>query len=575
MNLRRTFHLLAMISVLAPCAFALTGLVRDLEGKPLEAVVVRSSSSRLTDTTDAAGAWSLSPAVGVGAMQRTGFRLEKGRVVAQLAGAERVVIDGFGANGKRWIHRELNLSAGRHEIPLPGLKTLRGGSTLRIRSSSGDAVLTAARSAEVADTLSFHKEGYDPVQRILSAAQDTVLTRMAPSLARPGVLTVNDLNATTSTISWVAVPQATGYIATLSGARGGSPRDTLLTTTGFLVTDMEPGRVLRVRIRAVSGERTSDSSTGTALVHRTSSAPTSNGKVVDSIAYETLPHRILVSVPSWKRILSLRVYNEATPFLDSTVAQGSVSPVGGVASVGIVLGTTKLPVTDTVDWFRVVIYDSLGDSASCRIRARSLALVAGWKIDSTKQSVLQDKGGKDLDLALKSQGVWTRLFNAALTHQAKGRIAYEVRVYLDSFPPATTYNKAEVVMGFYSGMRLAITSRGQLMAGGQRGTGGAWKWYGPRTADRAVPLKRWVTLTVGTDDAKGELYAWIDGVPQPMWSPVEVLGTDIRQGSGTFALGADAVDGQTFTGKIEWARVLAKFPYPPGAAPGVDATIDD
>lgn len=206
---------------------------------------------------------------------------------------------------------------------------------------------------------------------------------------------------------------------------------------------------------------------------------------------------------------------------------------------------------------------------------RSLALVAGWSIDSAKQQVLKDKGSKGLVLSLKAPGVWMRAIDSSLTHRANGRIVYEVRVYLDKYPPTTTYNKAEVVMGFYAGMRIAITSRGQLMAGGQRGSVDSWKWYGPRTADRAVPLKRWVTLTVGTDDAKGELYAWIDGVPQAMWSPVAVVGTDIRQGSGTFALGADAVDGQTFTGKIEWARVLSKFPYAPGAAPGVDATIDD
>lgn len=197
-----------------------------------------------------------------------------------------------------------------------------------------------------------------------------------------------------------------------------------------------------------------------------------------------------------------------------------------------------------------------------------------WSSDSSTQPLLKDKGPRGLNLTLGSVGLWKRPVDSVLTHSPKGRIFYEAQIYLTAYPPTTTYNKAEIVMGIYGCLQMAITSRGQLAVVGQRGPT-SWTWYGVRSVDSAVPRNRWVKISVGADDAKGELYAWIDGVAIRLWSPTVVAGTSLRPGFGTFALGGDPARAQTFTGRIATAKVYSAFPFAPGAAPGIDATIDD
>lgn len=555
----------ALLFTLAQLGHATSGLVTDPAGTPLKGVAVRSSAYKLTDTTDANGSWSLASTVGASLATTPGIRLVGNRILADLATPDRLEIDGFAIDGRSLFHRVENLGAGRHTIAID-VDGLHWFSRIRIRSRSGESILSAARAAAVNDTIRFRLDGYDPVDRILPTPQDTLLTVMTPLLQRPESLTVSDLNATTSTVSWSAIPRATGYIATISGAHGEHPRDTTLTTAGFLISNMVPGKAVRVRIRAVEGVRISDSSAGVATIHRKPLSPLLNGKNLDSVPNEGTPLEIVLTVPGWAQIRRLKVYNEATPFLDTTYQADD--------SVKITVGTKSVPLIDP-SWIRIVALDSLGDSAHCRIHIGSEGLVAGWVIDSSNQATLVDRSTHGFDLDLKTTGVWYRAYDSSLIHSPKGRICYQARIFLDAYPDTTVYNKAEVVMGFYAGPRIAVTTRGQLMIVSQKGTDGVWSWYGPRSGNSTVPLKRWVTISIGVDASDAQLYAWIDGAPVKLWAPTANSGTEIRNGPWPFYLGNDSRNPQKFSGKILWANVWNRFLFTPGTVPGVDATIAD
>ncbi|MEN9309361.1 MAG: Concanavalin A-like lectin/glucanase superfamily, partial [Fibrobacterota bacterium] len=172
-------------------------------------------------------------------------------------------------------------------------------------------------------------------------------------------------------------------------------------------------------------------------------------------------------------------------------------------------------------------------------------------------------------------GIWSRAFDTSLAAQLPtGRILYTTQVKLSAYPASTIYNKAAVIMGFYEGMKMMVTTTGQVIVAGQRGTPTANAWYGPRTVAGAVPLNRWVTLAVGTDQATGEFYAWIDGLPQRLYSATTVAGTKIRVATSQFGLGADLTDGQKFEGQIGEAKVWNNFIYGPGLTVGLDPTIE-
>lgn len=206
--------------------------------------------------------------------------------------------------------------------------------------------------------------------------------------------------------------------------------------------------------------------------------------------------------------------------------------------------------------------------------AKTLTPSAFWRPDSVNQTTLADKSGRGLALTKVSTGIWSRAFDTSLVAKLpSGRVLYTTQVKLSAYPASTIYNKVAVVMGFYEGMKMAISTTGQLMVAGQRGTPGANTWYGPRSVARAVPLGRWVTLAVGTDQATGEFYAWIDGIPQRLYSATAVAGTKIRVATSKFGLGADLTDGQKFEGQIGEVKVWNNFIYGPGLTVGLDPTI--
>lgn len=139
--------------------------------------------------------------------------------------------------------------------------------------------------------------------------------------------------------------------------------------------------------------------------------------------------------------------------------------------------------------------------------------------------------------------------------QGDGRIRYEAKVFLASYPSPLLHNGRAVVMGFYAGPKLLVTSRGRIQVGGQRGHEGHWNWFAPESRDGAVPLGRWTTLAIEADPQAGRVRAWVDG-KEVVLSTTPVPQGRLRPSYGNFLLGADPVDGQQFPGLIAQARVL-------------------
>jgi hypothetical protein len=278
----------------------------------------------------------------------------------------------------------------------------------------------------------------------------------------------------------------------------------------------------------------------------------------------TVLNNIKTATVSWK-------VTDASP-LTVIINDSAVTAVAGIytRTVSLAVGTNKIRVRAT-DTAKNVVWDSIQIT-----RSPLDSFAAVWRVDSTSQSVLVDQSGHGLDLKLSETGKWTRAFDSTLVPTLpSGKILYTAKVFMTSYPDSTIYNKVAVVVGFYEGIKMAVSVSGQLMVAGQKSNAGSNTWYGPRSINGAVPLNKWTTLAVGADQATGEFYAWIDGVAVQLYSSKTVAGTKVRVAASTFALGADATDGQKFTGRIAEVKVINKFIYGAGLAVGLEACIEN
>lgn len=283
-----------------------------------------------------------------------------------------------------------------------------------------------------------------------------------------------------------------------------------------------------------------------------------------STSSRTVLYNIKTATVSWK-------VTDASP-VTVAIDDSVVAAVSGyhTRTIALAVGTTKIRIRAT-DTANNATWDSIQIT-----RTQPDTFAATWRIDSTAQSVLVDQSGHGLDLKLSATGMWTRAFDTTLVSLLpSGKILYTAKVYLTAYPDSGIYNKAAVVMGFYEGMKMGISVTGQLMVAGQKDDAGAYTWYGPRSINGAVPLNKWTTLAVGANQATGEFYAWIDGAPVQLYASKAVAGSKLRVAASTFALGADARDGQKFTGRIAEAKVVDRFIYGAGLATKLEPCIEN
>ena len=197
--------------------------------------------------------------------------------------------------------------------------------------------------------------------------------------------------------------------------------------------------------------------------------------------------------------------------------------------------------------------------------------VAQWGFDFWSNGRVIDETGHGFDILGDKTGLVASPFGEAwngavssylsggvtpdLGLTGSGKVRYEARVELDALPSSSLHNGRAVVMGFYAGPKLLVTSDGRIQGAVQRGDGSSWSWYAPQSAAGAVPTGRWVTLAVEADPATAGVRAWVDGTEVTLTSSA-VAGTLLRPSFGEFRVGADPVDGQDFPGLIDEARIL-------------------
>lgn len=368
--------LLSLLALAAASGHALVfGWVSDRNEAPLAGVAVRQVLIGATDTTDAQGAWSLGT-VPVGISEAPGpaapVQLRGNLLRIELPEPSPISVEGLSLDGRRVPLVDVAGHAGANEIVLDPA-ALRPGTLLRVRTDRGAVVVAtssvtargagkngpeALRAAAVQDTLVFEKAGFETVRRLMTPGQDTFLVTLHEVVPTPTGLQSSILSATAHSISWTAVTGATSYEVRRCSYSGSACTDTSVTNPGYVHYGVAAGSTLRVRVRALRQERSSAWS-AELVVHRAPAAPLSRGKSLDTLPAFAMPGLVLVTVPGWKTLRSVRAYNEATPFQDTLLAPDS--------TIVLRVGGNALPVFDAA-WIRVVALDSLGDSGVCRIR---------------------------------------------------------------------------------------------------------------------------------------------------------------------------------------------------------------
>jgi uncharacterized protein (TIGR02145 family) len=385
------FVIVAALAATCTTASArVSGKVFDRAGAVLSGVSVRQVLTGDADTTDAQGAWSLGT-ISVGASRDAS---SAGDAVSLRGNALRVVleqpspivVEGLSVDGRRVPLLRVQGQAGPNDLLLDP-SAVRPGGLLRIRTDRGAEIVStlarlgsdhsssagANRAAAVSDTLVFEKAGFERVRRPMPADQDTFLVTMDSVLAAPRGLATSIVSASANTVAWSAVSGATGYEVRRCSSLGISCSDTSVSNPGYVQGGLSAGSTLRVRVRTISGERSSAWS-DELVVHRSPLAPLSRGKVLDTLPAFEMPGNLSVTLPGWRKLASVRAYTEATPFQDTVLAPDT--------TIALRVGSGALPVFDTA-WIRVVVYDSLGDSAACRIRVAERSLVVQVPRDTT------------------------------------------------------------------------------------------------------------------------------------------------------------------------------------------------
>jgi hypothetical protein len=287
-----------------------------------------------------------------------------------------------------------------------------------------------------------------------------------------------------------------------------------------------------------------------------------------------------ISLPSWKDWKVLSVHTEG---LDVSGVILGDSWVVRVPSSGDVRLVAEL---SGPDGLRMTIRISLRRTTEETIPVvptidpdRTPGLLSLWTFDSWSGSTIPNQvakapalNGTPTDLVLGADG--KALLPSKGTHPSTADIAafgpgtagvtYLARVFLDTYPSASLHNGRAVVMGQYDGFRILVTNDGRLQVAGQRGDGSFWSWYAPQSQPGVVPLGQWVEIGLAADVKNAELTAYVDGKPIQLFSGVAVDGDQLRDGLRDFVVGADAVDGQEFPGKIDEVRILEGLPLGTG-----------
>ncbi|MCD6024164.1 MAG: hypothetical protein K0Q91_1080 [Fibrobacteria bacterium] len=202
---------------------------------------------------------------------------------------------------------------------------------------------------------------------------------------------------------------------------------------------------------------------------------------------------------------------------------------------------------------------------------RTASTVALWTFDSKGGNLFADSSGNGHSLAAPAAATLSPsphgnavVFNGsiltttdtALMLAGHDLLTYEARIWLDAYPPSSSFNHVAHVLGNYGGLELFIGDNGRIQVVAQKGPLPDWQWYGGETSPGTVPLEKWVNIAVAADKQNGVVYVYVDGSPVQFYDVAVTPGTILRSYAETpFSIGANTQDGQYFPGKIDEVRV--------------------
>jgi hypothetical protein len=142
----------------------------------------------------------------------------------------------------------------------------------------------------------------------------------------------------------------------------------------------------------------------------------------------------------------------------------------------------------------------------------------------------------------------------ALRWQTTGMQTIEARILLDS-----AGSDGVILFGSYQGPRVSVTTCRAVMVSMQTRVPGLTDpvWQGVVTAPGVLSPCRWTDLAVSIDRATQQIYVWVDGMPQEMYSiQNQVQTTDYVDDSiAPFSIGGGAWDSRKGTFRIDEVRI--------------------
>ena len=150
----------------------------------------------------------------------------------------------------------------------------------------------------------------------------------------------------------------------------------------------------------------------------------------------------------------------------------------------------------------------------------------------------------------------------ALQWESSGMQTIEMRFKLDTLP-----SDGFILLGSYLGPRITLTADRAVQVAMQSLTpDGTVQWQGITTLPTVIPVGQWVDIAVSITQSQEEIYIWINGTPQEIFS----FGTEVQAPNylndtqAPFSVGGGSWDSRVGAFQVDEVRISDTLVYGPG-----------
>jgi len=150
----------------------------------------------------------------------------------------------------------------------------------------------------------------------------------------------------------------------------------------------------------------------------------------------------------------------------------------------------------------------------------------------------------------------------ALQWETTGMQTIEMRFQLDTLP-----SDGFILLGSYLGPRITLTADRAIQVAMQSViAGGTTQWQGITTLPAVIPVGRWVDIAVSIDQSQEEIFVWVDGTPQEIFSfGTEVQAPDyVNDTQAPFSVGGGSWDSRVGAFQVDEVRISDTLVYGAG-----------